>query len=114
MVTSVTNCTRNGLGDWLLQRVSALVMGAYAIFLVVFFVLHCPMTYATWKSLFSCLWFELATTVVLFSLLGHAWVGIWTVFTDYIKCASLRVVLEVLLILFLLVLAIAGCWIVWS
>jgi succinate dehydrogenase / fumarate reductase membrane anchor subunit len=114
MVTSVTNCTRNGLGDWLLQRVSALVIGAYAIFLAVFFLAHCPMTYATWKSLFSCLWFEIFTTLVLFSIVGHAWVGIWTVLTDYIKCASLRVVLEVLMILFLLVLAISGCWIVWS
>ena len=114
MVTSVTNATRNGLGDWLLQRVSALIMAVYVIFLVSFFIIHCPMTYATWKGLFSCLWFQSLTTVVLFSLLAHAWVGLWTVFTDYVKNAGLRVVLEIALILFLLFLAITGCWIVWS
>ena len=72
------------------------------------------MTYAVWAGLYACLWFKVFSTVVLFSVLGHAWVGIWTVFTDYIKNAPLRAVLEVLLILFLLVLAIAGSWIFWS
>lgn len=114
MVTSVTNCTRNGLGDWLLQRVTALLIGAYAIFLTIFFLMHCPMTYATWKGLCTCFWFKVFSTMVLFSILGHAWVGIWTVFTDYIKPAPLRALLEVLLILFLLALAIIGCWIFWS
>jgi succinate dehydrogenase / fumarate reductase membrane anchor subunit len=114
MVTSVTNATRNGLSDWLVQRVSALIIGAYAVFLVLFFFTHCPMTYAVWKELFSCLWFKVASTVVLFSLLVHAWIGLWTVLTDYVKLVSLRVILEVALIVYLLVLAIIGCWIFWS
>ena len=114
MVTCVTNCTRNGLGDWLLQRVSALLIGAYTIFLAVFFLMHCPMTFAIWSGLYNQVWFEIFSTMVLFALLGHAWIGIWTVFTDYIKPATLRVVLEILLILFLLACAIAGCWVLWS
>ena len=34
MVTSVTNLSRSGLYDWMAQRVSAVVLAAYFIFLI--------------------------------------------------------------------------------
>jgi succinate dehydrogenase / fumarate reductase membrane anchor subunit len=38
MVTSATNFSRTGLSDWLVQRVSAVVLLAYSLF--VFGVFH--------------------------------------------------------------------------
>ena len=36
MVTTVTSFGRSGLSDWLVQRVSAIILGAYSIFIVVY------------------------------------------------------------------------------
>jgi succinate dehydrogenase / fumarate reductase membrane anchor subunit len=113
MVTSVTNCTRNGLSDWLVQRVTAIILGVFAVYLVVFSWHHDPMTYQAWHTLWTSTCFRVFATFVLFSILGHAWIGIWTVITDYGKPPALRLILEVLLILFLLAYTLCGCWILW-
>ena len=34
MVTDVTNLSRSGLSDWLIQRVSALLLAAYTLYIV--------------------------------------------------------------------------------
>ena len=43
-----------------------------------------------WHALFHCAWFQIASLVALFTVSLHAWIGIWTVTTDYIKCTALR------------------------
>ncbi|HQN41780.1 MAG TPA: succinate dehydrogenase, hydrophobic membrane anchor protein, partial [Pseudomonadales bacterium] len=40
MVTNVTNFGRSGLHDWLVQRLSALVLAAYTLFLLVFLLIN--------------------------------------------------------------------------
>lgn len=102
MVSSVTNFSRNGLSDWLLQRVSAVLMLAYVIFLVVFLLCHPHMTYATWHGLFALPIMKIVTLVVIGSMLIHAWIGLWIVFTDYIDCHCLRLPLQVLVSLLLI------------
>ncbi len=96
MVKSVLGVNHQGLTDWFFQRVSAVVMGIYFVGLMVFFLMHPDVTYEDWHGLFSCGWMKVATILVVISLLFHAWVGMWTVFTDYIKCAWARLILEVL------------------
>ena len=39
MVKSVTSLSSSGLSNWMLQRVSALIMTAYLIFMVAYFLL---------------------------------------------------------------------------
>ncbi len=51
MVTAVTNMGRSGVSDWLMQRVSAVILLAY--FLFVAFVLLGGVDYASWKALYS-------------------------------------------------------------
>ena len=114
MVNNVTSFTGNGLRDWLIQRVTAVILGAFSIFLLVFFMLHHPMDYSTWRNLFSQQWMKIFTLLTIGSLGMHAWVGIWTVLTDYIKPACLRLLLEVLVILALIVYVIWGFNIFWS
>jgi succinate dehydrogenase / fumarate reductase, membrane anchor subunit len=113
MVNSVTNFGRNGLVDWLVQRVSALIIGVYSVFLMIHILCHPHMDFGQWQLLFSALWFKLFSVVTLLSICAHAWVGLWTVFTDYIKCAKLRVFLEVVLVLLLLVYLLWGISIFW-
>ncbi len=102
MVSNVTSLTRNGLRDWLIQRVSAWVLAAYTVFLLGYFMCHSPLTYAQWHALFTCPWMKIASLLALLSVLLHAWIGIWTVLTDYIKCSCWRLFLEIIVFLLLL------------
>lgn len=72
---------RSGLYDWLMQRVSAVVLLAY--FLLLGGVLLCGVDYVGWKALFSHTWMRVFSLLALLSLGVHAWVGLWAVFTDY-------------------------------
>ncbi|MHC9036599.1 succinate dehydrogenase, hydrophobic membrane anchor protein, partial [Cobetia marina] len=40
MVNNITNFSRSGLSDWVLQRVSAVVLAAYSVFMVGYLLLH--------------------------------------------------------------------------
>jgi len=72
---------RSGLYDWLMQRISAVILAAYFIYLGC--VLVAGVDYATWSELFAQTWMRVFSLMALFSLAIHAWVGLWCVLTDY-------------------------------
>lgn len=113
MVDSVTSLTNNGLRDWLVQRVTALIIGAYTIFIFVYLATHTPLTYDSWKALFNCAFMRIASIITLGALVFHAWVGIWTVTTDYIKPTWLRVSVQMLVNLCLIASFLWGVDIFW-
>lgn len=102
MVGSVTSLTGNGLKDWLLQRFSAIFIGVYALFL--FWVLmRVEFTYDLWQSFFFCPVIQVANTLCAFFIVVHAWIGLWTVTTDYLnKCSCLRLIVQAVIALALL------------
>jgi succinate dehydrogenase / fumarate reductase, membrane anchor subunit len=114
MVKSVLGVNHQGLRDWLIQRVSALLMVIYVIGMGLFFIAHPDLTYMEWYSLFSALWMKVATLLVLVSILFHAWVGIWTVLTDYIHHFAWRLVLNLTVLVALAAFFFAGLLILWS
>ncbi len=114
MVTSVTSLTGNGLRDWLLQRISAVILGLYVLFLVGYFICHSPMTYAQWHGLLSGNVMRIFSFLALLSMVYHTWIGLWTVFTDYIKCYCLRLILQVLVVIALLSYLVWGISIFWG
>jgi succinate dehydrogenase / fumarate reductase membrane anchor subunit len=84
MVTTVSNLGRSGLFDWVVQRVSALVLAAYTIFIVAFIVGNHPLDFATWRALFDQLWMRIFSLAALLSMAAHGWIGLWAVLTDYV------------------------------
>lgn len=82
MVTAVTSMGRSGLYDWLMQRVTAVILLAYFLFLGC--VILGGVDYASWKELFSQTWMRIFSLLALLSLGIHAWVGLWSVLTDYL------------------------------
>ena len=114
MVTSVTSLTGNGLKDWLLQRVSAVYLLVYFLWLLAYVICHSPLDYMQWSHLFHCQIVQIATGLALFMFLLHAWIGIWTVTTDYIKCTVLRMSVQGLVALYLSAQFIWGLMIVWG
>ena len=89
MVTTVTSFGRSGLHDWLIQRVTAVVLALYTFFIVGVLLAHPDMTYSQWSQLFSQFWVRLFSLTALLSAAAHAWIGLWSVVTDYLTPLTL-------------------------
>ena len=85
MVTTVTSFGRSGLYDWLIQRISAVVLGAYTVFMVIYLLDNPDLDYAQWDALFGMTSMRIFSLMTLLSLGAHSWIGLWSVSTDYIK-----------------------------
>ena len=94
MVASVTSLGRNGLYDWLIQRFTAVVLAAYTIFLLGYLVFNPDLTYAQWSELFECTAMRIFSLMALLSIGAHAWVGLWTISTDYMKATFVRIIFQ--------------------
>jgi succinate dehydrogenase / fumarate reductase membrane anchor subunit len=105
--------TGNGLRDWLAQRFSSIVLATYFLTLIGFFSCHPHLNFSILRSFFSSLWIQIFTLISLLSLVLHAWVGIWTVITDYIHPFAMRLIAQVLIILALIIYFFWGVEILW-
>ncbi len=128
-VRTVTSLGRSGVSDWLVQRVSAVILLAYVIFLVSVFVCNPDMDYLQWKSLCKRTSVEVFTTMALLAAVAHAWIGGWSVLTDYVtarffklelgieigeKANVLRLVLATAMVLLMFVYTLWGLKIIWG
>ncbi|MGL9769732.1 MAG: succinate dehydrogenase, hydrophobic membrane anchor protein [Sodalis sp. (in: enterobacteria)] len=95
MVNNASALGRNGVHEWLLVRVSAIVICLYIIYLLGFILLADPFTYDVWHSFFATSLTKVFTLLTLFSILVHTWIGMWQVLTDYIKPIRLQLRLRV-------------------
>ena len=114
MVDSVTSVSRNGLRDWLIQRITAVIIGAYFLFLLIYLFLHPGLQYADWHALFANPLMRALSFIAFLGVVYHAWIGMWTILTDYVKPAGLRLVLTVLVILALFGYLIWAAEILWG
>lgn len=97
MVASITNFGRNGVYDWVLQRVTAVVLALYTLFLVGFVLASPNLDYASWAALFESTWMRIFSLMAIASLGVHAWIGLWIVATDYLKGTALRFSVQIIL-----------------
>ena len=103
-----------GLRDWLGQRLSAVVLGVYAVGLVLYVLLAGDLGYDRWAGLFAAPWMKVITLLALASLFYHAWVGMRDLWMDYVKPVGIRLALQVLTVLYLLGCAVWSVQILWS
>ena len=111
---NLLSLTRTGLGDWLVQRVTAVIMAIYIFFLFSFFIFHNELQFFTWQALFTSTIIRIFSFLFLLSLLWHAWVGMWIVTTDYLSCSFLRLFAQIIIIIALITYVIWGVIILWS
>lgn len=114
MVTNVTSLTGNGLKDWLIQRVTALYFAVYSLFLLGYIIAHPQLGFEQWQALFHCALFQIASVIALLALSLHAWIGVWTVTTDYMKCTAIRLSVQMLVLTWLLSQFVWGLMIIWG
>ncbi|MDF1757471.1 MAG: succinate dehydrogenase, hydrophobic membrane anchor protein [Legionellaceae bacterium] len=114
MLPNVTSLTGNGLKDWLIQRVSAVYLFGYLLFISGFLLLNMPLDFYKWHDLFYLASMQIATILAMFFLMLHAWIGLWTVTTDYINKTSVRLSVQVLIAIFLGSQFLWGLMIIWG
>jgi succinate dehydrogenase / fumarate reductase membrane anchor subunit len=114
MVDRIVTGAHYGLRDWLIQRVTAVVMAVYALCMAGWLLLHPGVDYDTWTELFASNVVRSFTLLFLFAVFGHAWVGVRDIVMDYIKCAGLRLAIYVVVILALIMYSIWSVQILWS
>ena len=98
----MTAVAHYGWRGWLAQRVTAVVMLLYTLFLLAVLVSLPQIDYDRWHALWSLSVVRYATIFFVLSALLHAWVGVRNIFMDYVKDTGLRLVLYVLVILTLI------------
>ena len=113
MVKNVSSLGRNGVHDFLLVRGTAIIMTLYVIYMVCFCAFS-DITYVSWTSFFSGTFTKVFTMLALVSVLIHGWIGLWQVLTDYVKCAKLRGLLQLVVIAVLLGYFFSGLFVLWG
>ncbi|GDX04751.1 succinate dehydrogenase membrane anchor subunit [Buttiauxella sp. WJP83] len=114
MVSNASALGRNGVHDYILVRASAIVITLYIIYMIGFFAVTGDLTYEVWSGFFASAFTKVFTLLTLFSILIHAWIGMWQVLTDYVKPVAIRLGLQLVIVVALLVYVIYGFVVVWG
>ncbi len=102
-----------GLRDWVMQRVTAVIMLIYTIAMVLF-LLFIPSGYDAWREFFSQTWVRVFTQISFIAVALHAWVGIRDLWMDYVKSAGLRLFLHIATIVWLVACFVYSVKVVWG
>ncbi len=96
-----------GLMEWLLQRVSSLYMAGFVVYSVAYLSIYPIHDYVAWKAWFASGPVRLVWALFFLSLLAHAWIGLRSMYMDYLHPLWLRFSLALLTAFGLLAL---GLW----
>jgi succinate dehydrogenase / fumarate reductase, membrane anchor subunit len=114
MLKLVTTLGRSGLQDWLIQRISAVILAVYSLTLLIYWLWQPAANFNVWQHLFNNIFIKYATLIALLSLIAHAWIGLWTVTTDYLKSTWIRLSLQFIIFILLLFYFVWGVQILWG
>lgn len=108
-----------GTLDFLVQRITAIIMAVYSVVLFLGIVFSSEMNFENWRGLFTftCLGIpagQLLATLAFISLAWHAWIGVRDIWMDYVKPAGIRLLLQVLTVLWLVASVVYFAKILWS
>lgn len=81
-----------GLSGWILQRLSAVYLAVFILFVVTWFycVQRSSIDYLQWRALFVSPAVSVFVALFFASLFVHAWVGVRDIVIDYIHPMALR------------------------
>lgn len=107
-----------GLKEWMMQRITAIILAVYTVVLLVGFLISPQMDYAHWVRLFNFEFLglplgKLLAMLAVLSLAYHAWIGVRDIWMDYIKPTGLRLGLQVLTGLWLVAAVVYAAEILW-
>ncbi|MDQ6924452.1 MAG: succinate dehydrogenase, hydrophobic membrane anchor protein [Pseudomonadota bacterium] len=103
-----------GWKDWLVQRVTAVIMVLYTLWMLGVTLYNGGIDYPLWQALFANGAFRITTLLLGLALLWHAWIGMRDIWMDYIKPTALRLALEVMTLVVLVAYAAWLAQILWA
>lgn len=77
--------SRRGLREWLVQRLTALYMAGFVVYAIVYFSFRPPLSFEQWHGWFAAGPVRAAVGLFCLSVLVHGWIGVRSVFLDYLK-----------------------------
>ncbi|MBD3610269.1 MAG: succinate dehydrogenase, hydrophobic membrane anchor protein [Gammaproteobacteria bacterium] len=83
----------DGIRNWLIQRISAIYIALFTIYIGYFFLSTELINYQTWYGWVSQTINKILISLFFFTLLMHAWVGIRDVVMDYVHNITIRFIL---------------------
>ena len=79
-----------GLRAWWLQRLSAVYMLLFLVFLLVSMAVHLPQAAVSWRDWVARPVIAVAFLIFIAALLIHMWIGLRDVLLDYARPAGVR------------------------
>ncbi|MEM9621380.1 MAG: succinate dehydrogenase, hydrophobic membrane anchor protein [Pseudomonadota bacterium] len=89
MVTQVLSLSRSGLADFVIQRVTAVILAAYTFCMLGYFLGAAELSHASLTAFFWSAPMQIFSTLAIFSTIAHGWIGMWTIGTDYLRPAHI-------------------------
>lgn len=114
MLERIVTGAHYGLRDWLIQRITAVVMVLYTLGIAGYLLLQPVLDYNAWTLLFSSNVIRTFSLLFLLSVFYHAWIGVRDIVMDYVKPAAIRLFIHVMVILTLLLYVIWSVQILWG
>jgi succinate dehydrogenase / fumarate reductase membrane anchor subunit len=114
MLERIVTGAHYGLRDWLIQRITAVVMVLYTLGIAGYLLLQPVLDYNAWTLLFSSNVVRTFSLLFLLSVFYHAWIGVRDIVMDYVKPAAIRLIIYVVVILALLLYVIWSVQILWG
>ena len=97
----------SGLKAWAIQRLTAIYIGLFALYLLLVLLFAAPADYASWKAWLGGPLVSVAMLLFVLSVLMHAWIGVRDVLIDYVQPIAIRAALLGLVALSLIAM---GLW----
>lgn len=104
----------SGFGQWMMQRISAVILLAYFVLVGSYIILHPNLNYFQWKVFTDSFFVRWLTIFTILSMFAHGWIGMWTIATDYLKVVWVRWIFLLLVDIALVIYLIWGLQIVYS
>lgn len=96
-----------GLRPWIIQRISAIIIAAYLVYITISGLCIEQVSYAAWRDWVYAPYNSLFMGLFILAILFHAWIGMRDVILDYIHSAMLRLVI---LSVIMIALMVCGLW----
>ena len=83
----------SGFKAWLLQRISAVILAVFTLYVFFYLSWYTPQNFAQWQSWVLSTPVMLGLLLLVLFTLMHAWVGIRDVLIDYVSHTAARLLL---------------------
>jgi len=121
MVKKLNYLRHRGVLEWVIQRVSAVLLAVYTIGMTSFLLTHPNLDFDSWNALHKSQFVRYFSLLTLLGLCAHMWVGMWTVITDYLtplhlgaSAKMIQSLCQIGIITLIIFYAIWGTFVFWS